>query len=186
MPDLSGVPIWIWVVAGSIVGLALVAVVVWLTFGQRAVVRRYLVVLVGRRESIRASLRTLEAIMRHLVDESDESLAEFATDHTSADRRALMEVGDRMRMILDELDTRSLPSRLIRPAEELADAAYVIAQEAGRVTDDMAPDRVLEALGEVDLARVTAQMREADEWLDDACQEYGVEDAAVYGGGLYI
>ena len=186
MPDLSGVPIWIWVVLGALVVLALLAAVVWVTFGRRAVLRRYLVFLVGRRESVRASLRTLEAIVRHLVDESDESLAEFATDTASADRRALMEVGDRMRMILDELDTRSLPSRLIRPAEELADAAYVIAQESGRIKDNMAPDQVLEALGEVNLTSVAAQMREADEWLDDACQEYGVEDAAVYGGGLYI
>lgn len=186
MPDLASVPLWAWIVIGVVVLLVVAGLVSWFVFGRKALVRRYLIGIVGKRESIRASRRTLETVVGNLADESDEALGLFATDPASEYRRSLIEVRDQMRVLADELDTRSMPSRLVRVAEELADAAYVLAEEAGRVRDEMEPGEVLSALSEVDLARVAAQAIEADHWIDEACVEYGVEDAAVYGGGLYI
>jgi hypothetical protein len=149
-------------------------------------IRRYVVGLVGRREHVRASRRTLEAVVRHLADESDEALAEFADNPASVDRRSLVEVHDRMQVLTDELDTRPMPARIVRVAEELADAAFVIAEESGRIRDDMSAEEVLGALSEVDLERVARQADEADVWTAEVCSEYEIEDAAVYGGGLYI
>jgi hypothetical protein len=36
------------------------------------------------------------------------------------------------------------------------------------------------------LDRVNDCFEKAEELIDEACQYYGVEEAAVYGGGLYI
>ncbi len=183
---LEGVPVWILIVVGAVVLLIAALAVSWFVFGRRALVRRYLIGLVGRRESVRASKRTLEAVMRHLADETDEALTHFAENPAAEDRRSLVEVRDQMRVLADELDTRPMPSRLVRVAEELADAAFVVAEEAGRISDDMEGDEVFSALAEIDLGRVATQAEEADHWIDEARVEYEVEDAAVYGGGLYI
>lgn len=183
---LAGVPLWVWIVIGVVVLLCVAAVVLWFVVGRKMSGRRYLIAMIGRRESVRASRRTLEAVMRHLADESDEALAGFAVDPGSEDRRSLVEIRDQMRVLADELDTRPMPSRLVRVAEELADAAFVVSEEAGRVRDEMEAAEVLSALSQIDLGRVAAQVVEADHWIDEACAEYGVEDTAVYGGGLYI
>lgn len=186
MPELGMIPVWALVVAGSALLVVVGTALFWFIVGRKMVVRRYLVKLIARRESVRASRRTLEAVVRHLVDEPDEALVEFAYEAHSPDRRTLAEIAAQMKLILDELDTRPLPSRLVRVAEELSDAAFVLAEEASRITDEMSPEDVLAALSEMDLTRVIAQIQEADRWVDDACEEYDVEDAAVYGGGLYI
>ncbi len=186
MPQYAGMPVWVWIVIAIASAIVIGGAIVALTVGRRALTRRYLVALIGRRENVRASRRTLEAVMRHLVDESDEALGAFAEDPASVDRRALIEVRDGMRVVVDELDTRPMPGRLIRVAEELADAAFVIAEESGRVRDNLVADEVLEALAKIDLSRVAKQVDEANVWIDEACAEYEIEDTAVYGGGLYI
>jgi len=186
VPDLETIPMWALVTAGSVLLLVVISIVLWFALGRKLVVRRYLVTLIGRRESIRASRRTLETVIRHLVDEPDEALVDFAYQPNSPDRRTLAEITAQMLLVRDELDTRPLPSRLVRVADELADAAYVIAEEASRVTDEMSAEAVLGALSEINLTRVVAQTVEADRWVDDVSEEYGVEDASVYGGGLYI
>jgi len=184
--DLAAVPVWVWILLGTLLAVGVAGLVFWFAYGRQALARRYLVGLIGRRESVCASRRTLEAIMRHLADESDEALAAFADDPTSEDRRSLAEVRAQMAVLADELDTRPMPSRIVRVAEELADAAFVIAEEAGRVRDEMDAAEVLAALAQVDLSRVAQQADEADHYIDEASGEYGVEDTAVYGGGLYI
>lgn len=186
MPEFTGMPLWAWIMIATVAAALAIGVVLWFTLGRRVLTRRYLVALVGRRESVRASKRTLEAVLRHLADESDEALAEFAEDSRSVDRRALVEVRDQMRVLADELDTRPMPGRLIQVAEELADAAFVIAEQSGRFPGNMEADEVLAALSKMDLARVRTQVEEADRWIDEACVEYEIEDTAVYGGGLYI
>lgn len=183
---MAQVPSWVW----ALVGVGVVALVVGGVFAFRAgrslLIRRRVVMLIGRRENIEASRRTLEAVMRHLADESDEDLVEFAADPDAVDRRALFELEQRMRVLRDELDLLPLPDRVVPVAQELADAAHVIAEESGRISDDMAPDDVLTALGAIDLARVTTQVDAARASLHALADEFGVEDAAVYGGGLYI
>jgi hypothetical protein len=170
--------------------LAVLAIGVGGFFGIRYLwiraVKRALVSLVSRREAIQASRRTLEAVMRHLADEDDDSLALFATHPESEDRRALAEVTARMEIAVEELDTRALPSPLVPVAEGLADAAFVIYEEAGRVGGSSEADEVFAALAEVDLLRVSSVVDAADERVKAACERYHLDEAAVYGGGLYI
>lgn len=186
MPEIAGVAAWVWavvfvaIVAGGIGGFFVWRVV------SRGLTRRYLVRLAGMREAVVASQRTLEAVMRHLVDEPDEGLMAFAADRTSEDRRALTEVAARSVMLRDELDSMPVPVALLDVTEELADLACVIAEESGRVSDNQTSDEVLGALAEVDLGRVTRQFETAIAALEVVSREYDVEDTAVYGGGLYI
>ncbi len=186
MPEFGGIALWLWIV----LVLALIAAVVGAFFGVRyaafRVVRRYVVRMVGAKEQVLASRRTLEAVMRHLADESDEALIAFSTDPHNVDRRAFAEVNVRMGIVRDELDTKRIPARIVPVAEALADAAHVIAEESGRIHDEMSAELVLEAVGSMDLARVSRQFDKAASLLADACAEYEVEDAAVYGGGMYI
>lgn len=186
MPEIAGVAAWVWaVVFVAIVAIGIGGFFAW-RIVSRVLTRRYVVRLVGMREGVVASQRTLEAVMRHLVDESDEALMAFAADRTSEDRRALVEVATRSTMLRDELDSIPVPVALLDATEELADLACVIAEEAGRVCDNQTSDEVLGALADVDLARVKKQFRAALAALEAVSREYDVEEAAVYGGGLYI
>ena len=187
MVEILGVAWWIWVV----VGVVLVAVLgIGGFFGWRftwhRMSRRYLVRLIGRRENLVASRRTLEAVIRHLADEPLESLLEFASEPESVDRRALHEIADRMSMLADDLWTMPLPKRLWPVGEALGDAAATVGEEAGRVNDLMLSDEVLDALQEIDLSGVAADTDRAEKLVEEACSYYDVEEAAIYGGGLYI
>jgi ABC-type multidrug transport system fused ATPase/permease subunit len=165
VPLVGGLALWVWI----LIAFVLVAIGVGGYFGWRLgsvrVIRRYLTGLVGSRERIFAARRT---------------------DARSEDRRALVELAYGMRLTRDELDVRRMPSRLHTVASELADAAHLIAEQAGRVTDDLPAPAVFDAVGEIDLVGVSFQYDHASAVLDELCEEYGVEDAAVYGGGLYI
>lgn len=148
--------------------------------------RRYVVTLIGRRESVRAALRSLDEVVRHLAGASDETLEEFATAEHSLDRKAFLEVAQRAAVLADELYTMPLPKGLWPTGEALGDAATTISEEAGRVEEDMSPGDALAALGKVDLARVLGDMEAAEMIVNQACEHYDVEEASVYGGGLYI
>ncbi len=180
--------IWIWIALA--VGVLCVAVGGF--FGVRALwlrsVRRTLVSLVGRREGILASRRTLDAVIVHLAEGDDATLEEFALHPESEDRRALTEVAASMEIATEELDTRALPGSLVPVAEGLADAAFVVYEEAARVGESTESEEVFEALAAIDLARVLAVFDAADGRLRTACERYHLdeEEIAVYGGGLYI
>lgn len=186
VPEATSEALWMWVA----IVVALAGVTVGGFFGWRfavgRVMRRFLVGLVGSRERVLASRRTLEAVIRHLADEPDEALVAFAIDSHNEDRRALSEIASRMRVVRDDLDVRRLPARLHDVAAELADTAYLLAEEAGRITNEMSVQEVLERVGDIDLRLVSAQYDIAEIALEAVCEEYGVEEAAVYGGGLYI
>lgn len=187
MPEAAGVPWWLWLIV-ALVSVAVLAAAGY--FGWRWVwyklSRRYLVSLIGRRENTLSSLRTLEAVMRHLADESADQLMEFAQDPEAEDRKALTEVAQRMTMLADELWTMPLPKRLWPAGEALGDAAATIGEEAAHIHDLLEPEKVLVALGEIDLARAESDFERADRLVNEAAEYYDVEDAAVYGGGLYI
>ena len=148
--------------------------------------RAALVALVGRREAIHAARRSLEDVVRHLAEKDDEALEGFATDPEHEDRRSLTEVASRMHLFVDELDTKALPSSLVGVAEGLADAAFVISEEAGRVGETTDSLEVFESLVAIDLARVGSVVDAADLRVKAACERYHLDEAAVYGGGLYI
>jgi len=185
--DVASVPQWVWVVSG-VVALALIAVGGYLAgrLAYRRISRRYLVQVIGRRESVLASRRTLEAVVRHLADEDEQKLAYFAAHPEDVDRKALVEIARRMEIVTEELDTMPLPRSLWPAASALADAAYVIAQEADRVGESDDPDEVLTALAEIDISRASVAYEVADAQVREASERLELDEAAVYGGGLYI
>jgi len=186
MGDAS-VPLWVWILIG-VSGVVLVAALGWLggTWLWHRLSRRYLVQLIGRRENLMASQRTLEAVIRHLVDEPEESLIAFAEDLEEVDRKALVEVARRMEILSEELWTMPLPRRLWPLGEALGDAAATLEEEASRVGEGMGADDVLTGLAEIDVARVGVAFLRAERLMEEAREYYDVEDTAVYGGGLYI
>lgn len=165
------------VVAGALVGG-------W--FLYRRQIRRSVVRLIGARESIRAAAEGLEKVLDHLAAAEDETLAEFASHNEHEDRKALHEIATRMRVAGEDLAGLALPKSAWSSATLLERAAFRISEEAGRVGDRTDPVAVLEALAAVDTAAVRQARRTADTELDALRERYGIEDAAVYGGGLYI
>lgn len=155
-------------------------------FGWKAYIRRRLLRLVVRTEAIEAAGQALMETVARLAEGDDEVLAEFAGDPESSERRALHEVSTRAHLIAYELDRMPLPRSLITVAEALADAAVVIDTEAARVSDVHIDGPALDALASVDLTRVGAYMTSARNRLSDECTTHGLDDMAVYGGGLYL
>jgi hypothetical protein len=184
---LNDVPIWAWllVTTGVIALLGVAGFFIW-RWGWHRASRRYLVKLISRKESIAASQRTLEAILRHLAEESDEELLAFATDPEALERRALGEEHQRCVVLRDELDTMPMPKRLVPVAEALADVAGSVADETGLFDEDQSEEAVLQSLQALDLDEVGERYARAEELIEEACGYYGVEEAVVYGGGLYI
>ena len=152
----------------------------------RAIEKRQVVRLVGRIEAVESGSAALTDIVTHLANGSDADLLLFAEDATSTDRHALQEVSSQASILSAELDEMPLSKRLVPVAEALADAAYVIAREAGRVGGDVVGDGALEALASVDLGSVVEMVSAARERVEAVCDACGLDDAAVYGGGLYL
>lgn len=176
---------WIAVGAGSI--LVIVALAVGGFYGWRAIERRYLLRLISRREAVYAVRQALEDTLSHLAEGSDEQLERFAADPDSLDRRALHEVWLRARILSDELDTMPLPRRLIPAARRLADAAYEVSHESGKVHDEDRDGLALDGLSSIDLSKIAAVFEAARVEVISVCQLCSVEeDASVYGGGLYL
>ena len=179
-------PLWAWiaVIAGIVVVLA--GATVAGIFAYRAAERRYVLRLVRSREGLDFVRQALGDSLSRLAEGSERELRLFAEDPDSGERRALHEVASRARLLADELDGTALPARLVPAAEALADAAYLIGQEAGRVGDQMRGEAALEALGRIDLDAVETYYRAAISAVQSVCEACGLEDAAVYGGGLYL
>jgi hypothetical protein len=179
-------PLWAWiaVIAGVIVVLA--GVTVAGIFAYRAAERRYLLRLIRSREGLDFVRQALGDSLGRLAEGSARELRAFAEDPDSSERRALHEVASRSRLLADELDGMSLPGRLVPAAEALADAAFLIGREAGRVSDDLRGDAALDALGRIDLDAVETYYRAAISAVQSVCEACGLEDSAVYGGGLYL
>ncbi len=179
-------PVWatIAMVAGGtalLVGVGAAGVLAWRTF-----VRRRLLRLVAKAEAVGASAKALADVLVRLAEASDEALEEFACDPESSERRALHEVTVRATMLTEELDRMPLPRGLIVLAEELGDAAYVVARESGRVNDQALGAEALDELSSVDLAAVRGYTLRARRSLVDACEAAGLDETVVYGGGLYL
>ena len=180
-------PVWGWIAIGAGGVLLLAAAVVGSLFGWRAMERRYLLRLVRRREAIDAVRQALADVVMRLASGTDETLAHFADDPDAIERRALHEVASRARILTDELDSMPLPSRLVPAAAFLADAAYAIEREAGKVHDEQLGDAAFEALGSIDLTAISGSYARATIEVRAVCEVCGLEeDAAVYGGGLYL
>lgn len=182
----AAVPIWLWIAV--IVGVAvLTAVLVVLAFlAWRAWERRLLLGLVVRAAAADAVGAAFYDIVKSVSDAQAADFDAFVADPNSTERRALSEVRDRSRMLVEELDHLALPRRFVRVAEALADAAQVVVEEVETVEEAVAAEEPGALLMAVDLTRVRAYAQRARLLLTDACKELGLEDTAVYGGGLYL
>lgn len=179
--------LWGWIAVGAGGVLVLGAIAVGSIFGWRAIERRYLLRLISRREAVYAVRQALEDAVSRLAEGSDEQLHHFALDSDSLERRAMHEVWIRARILSDELDSMPLPRRLLPAAHRLADAAYEVGVEAGKVHDDDGEHLALEALASIDLSVIAAVFDAARVELSSVCEACSVqEDASVYGGGLYL
>ena len=181
------VQLWVWFAIGA-GGLLLIAAAVFGgVFTMRVAERRYLLRLISRREAVLAVRQALESAVTRLAEGSDEQLEQFSSDPDSTDRRVLREVESRAQVLADELDAMALPKRLVPAADALGDAAYVVAREAGKIGFDDIDDSALEALGSIDLEAVARVFADASTAIAGVCGLCGMdEDAAVYGGGLYL
>lgn len=179
--------LWGWIAVGAGSVLVGIALVVGGLYAWRAVERRYLLRLISRREAVYAVRQALEDTLTGLAEGSDAKLHHFATDPDSLERRALHEVWLRSRILADELDSMPLPRRLTPAAGRLADAAYEVSAEAGKVHDGDRDDLALEALASIDLSAIAAVFDSASVEVAKICAVCSVEeDASVYGGGLYL
>ena len=163
------------------VGLVVIGVLAY-----RQLQRSYLLRLVSRQEAVGAAGRSLEGALERLAEADEEALEEFAGDPESVERRVLAETSERAFALADELDTMPMPRKLVPAASALADAAYVVGEEAGRVGDDTVGDDTLAELESVELEHVSKAFEEARPVLGQACEECRLEDQSVYGGGLYL
>lgn len=180
-------PLWatiLVVVAATLLVLAGVGfggLLAWRTYTRRVLLR-----LVSRAEAIEAAGQALVETVTRLASAEDGALEEFVEDSESPERRALHEVATRAHMLSYELDRMPLPRSLTSVTEALADAAVVVDRQASRVSDPMRGDAALEALASMDLESVRAYMKSARDRLNDECVTHGLDDMAVYGGGLYL
>jgi len=180
------VPVWAAILIGVGIFLVMAALAVGGFFAWQAYQRRVLLTLLGRTEAIESVASALIDVISRLAQASDDELEEFVSDTESTERRALHEVASRARMLADELDTMPLPKSLVQLTEALGDAAYLVASEAARVTDDRCGAAALEDLAGIDLGLVRGYTRQARYRLTEACERHGMEETSVYGGGLYL
>lgn len=179
-------PSWVLITITAGAVLVLLAAIGASVLLWRHYVRRLLLRLLAKGEAVEAAAAALSETLVRLASADDTSLHEFALEPASQERRALHEVSVRAAILADELDRIPLPRSLQQLAEDLADAAHVIAEETARVSDSMTGPDTLEALGGIDLERVRGYSRKARLHLTTAAEHHGLDDTAVYGGGLYL
>jgi hypothetical protein len=180
------VPVWAWIAIGAgIVAVIAVAVVAGV-ISYRAAEERYVMRLVRSREGLDFVRQALGDSLGRLAEGSEAELRDFAENPDSTERRALHEVASRARLLADELDATPLPNKLVPAADALADAAYLVAKEASRVTDETLGESALIELGSIDLDAVETYYGAAIAAVGNVCKSCGIDDSAVYGGGLYL
>lgn len=179
-------PVWAWIAVVAGVLLLAGAGTALAVFGWRAYERRLLLRLVVRTEAVEAASSALSDALTRLANASDDDLLAFAQDPDSVERRVLHEVASRGNILAGELDRMPLPGRLVAAAEALADAAFVVCEEASRVTDESESGDSLEQLTSMNLSRVREYTRKARHVLSGVCEACGFDETAVYGGGLYL
>lgn len=176
---------WAWLaIMGGILalgGLALGLVALWRQYKRNTVIG-----LIGRREELVASRKSLLEVVEALRASDSAGLMRFETDRDDINRRALADVAGQAALLRDELDLMPLPPKAIPAAEALADAAWYLECEVGRLGGNQTVKEIISALGAIDLSDFDAAVRSADASITDACAACGIEDRAVYGGGLYI
>lgn len=171
-------------IVGAVVLVGVLVAAGW--YGWREYERKLLLRLMGRLEAIEAAAQALIDAIGRLSEAPDDELEAFTEDANAPERRVLAEVRQRAHILYDELDHMSLPGRLVPIAEATADAAFVVAREAGCIEETDLGAQALDKLAQIDLEAVTGYVARARTTLGAMCAVCGLEDTAVYGGGLYL
>jgi hypothetical protein len=172
------------VVIGAIALVALLVVGAFLA--RREYERRTLVKLFSKREEVGKLGRALEGVLVRLSEAEPEEVELFANDPDSVERHVLHETAQQARLLADELDIMPMPERLLTVVQSLADAAWVIGEQASRVGDETRGVEAIEQLAGVDLESVALRFAAARAQVEAACAACEMEDPSVYGGGLYL
>ncbi len=176
---------WAWLaIMGALLalgGLALGVLALWRQYKRNSVLG-----LVGRREELVAARRSFVDVVAILKELDNASLMRFETDRDDVNRRALADVAGQAALLRDELDLMPLPDEAVPAAEALADAAWYLECEVGRLGGNQTVKEILATLGQIDLSLFDSAVRAADGSITAACTACRIEDRAVYGGGLYI
>jgi hypothetical protein len=179
-------PLWAWIAIAGGTLLVAAAAVALAVLAWRMYERRILLRLLVAFQGVEAASDGLRDVVERLALGDDEQLEVFADEPDSVERRALAELSARAGLIAEELDVAPMPARFEPVAAALADAAFVVGEQSGLVADSMVATSALEALGRIDLALVGAYLEKARSLLTGACEVCGLDDTAVYGGGLYL
>lgn len=179
-------PFWVFIAIGLGSLLVLGALAGLGYFGWHAYERRMVFRLVGRAEGVEAAAAALVDAVSRLAEASDDEIALFASDPDNIERRAFAEVYSRASILATELDRMPLPQRLVPAAEAIADAATVVKRQAELVNDEDAAASVLEKIAEINLTDVRTYTDKARAFLLRTCDACGLDDTALYGGGLYL
>lgn len=168
--------------ATSVVVLLVVAgILAW-----RSYLRRRVVALVARSEALTGVMDALVSVMSRLADMSDEELSSFCTDSAHPERNTFLEIVDRSGQLSAELDSMALPRSAVDAARLLADAAHLIGDAAQRVRDAQGETRTLEAISSLELEGISSRISAGLEALAASLIDFGIDDASVYGGGMYL
>ena len=167
------------VAASMVADTVVLARVAW-----RRRVGRYIITLTSHREAIVSALKTADAMVAMLAQSDADTLIEF-TRAGSEERQTLREIAERMRIEYGELRDIALPKSLWALADMLCKAAGTLADHAGAV-GEAEGEAVLDALLVLDLSPVRTGLRDAAAEAERVSRVYGVTEASVYGGGLYI
>ncbi len=184
---MESLPLWAYIVGGVVAGgLLCVGLFFFARRMRKSFIRRYIVRLLRGSEGIAAGRRTLHRIITDLAEADDDALIDFASNGQNDDRHAMADLVENMTALAYELNTMPLPKVLVGIGENLADVATSISRQTGVIVKAEEPDIVFDALGALDTGAVAAAHEAAIDMLHEIGQRYDMEDAAVYGGGLYI
>ncbi len=174
---------WLAILGGLLAlgGLALGVVALWRQYKRNTVLG-----LIGHREELVSVRRSFVEVVSVLKELDQAALMRFETDRDDVNRRALADVAGQAALLRDELDLMPVPSEAVPAAEALADAAWYLECEVGRLGGNQTVKEILATLGQIDLSQFDAAVRAADASITAACTACRIEDRAVYGGGLYI
>lgn len=179
-------PIWAWALMAVAAAAVVAALVVGGLLLWKRVVVDHLSRLVGKREEAKALRRVFDELVSGLQEGTPERRGRFADDPDALERHSLADLGERARALAEELNTMSMPHRLVSAAEALADAADILAEEADRAGEGSIGDESLEALASADLNRVALAFAHADEQIAPLVAHYGIDEKDVYVRGLYV
>jgi hypothetical protein len=148
-------------------------------------VRRLLVTLTGRVESLDLAVRSLTGVLDRLSEAGDDEWEAFVDDGESDERRALGELGHRMDVLGHELAVMPLP-RFLHPMADDMQAVAEKMRDLAATIDGGDPEVIIDALAEIDLRELSNRVSSLVDQLTEHKQALKVTDEAVYGGGLYI